>query len=98
MSTEERTFNTMMSINEVFREDDMAQCLSEDLNTIESDISALKTSKAAVNHNHTGYAAENHTHTDYAASNHNHNSAYIAKALQMVDDGGDIVLRAVYEF
>lgn len=90
MSTEERTFNPMMSTNEVFREDDMTRCLSDDLNTIESDISALETGKAAVNHTHSEYAAKNHTHTGYAALNHNHNSAYIAKALQMVGDGGDV--------
>lgn len=90
MSTEERTFNPTLSTNEVFREDDMTRCLSDDLNTIENDISALETGKAAVNHTHSDYAAKNHTHTGYAALNHNHNSAYIAKALQMVGDGGDV--------
>lgn len=48
------------------------------------------TGYAATNHTHTGYAAANHTHSGYAASNHNHDSKYIAKALQMIADDGDV--------
>lgn len=62
MSTEERTFNPTLSTNEVFREDDMTRCLSDDLNAIESDISALETGKAAVDHTHSEYAETSHTH------------------------------------
>lgn len=48
------------------------------------------TGYAATNHTHTGYAAANHTHSGYATSNHNHDSKYIAKALQMIADDGDV--------
>ena len=93
-------FNPAISTNEVFRANDRTRFLSNDLDAIEADIQALETGKADANHTHTGYAAANHTHSDYAAkththtgyaaSNHNHNSAYIAKALQMVADDGDV--------
>ena len=49
--------------------------------------------KAAGNHSHTpasiGAAAASHTH-DYAAPGHNHDAAYIAKALQMTADNGNV--------
>lgn len=93
-------FNPAISTNEVFRANDRTRFLSNDLDAIEADIQALETGKADANHTHTGYAAANHTHSDYAAKNHthtgyapashNHNSAYIAKALQMVADDGDV--------
>ena len=93
-------FNPVMSTNEIFRANNRSQFLTNDLDAIEADIQALKTGKAdsnhthsgyaSVNHTHSGYAAANHTHTGYAAASHNHDSAYIAKALQMVADDGDV--------
>lgn len=84
-------FNPVMSTNEIFRANDRTRFLSNDLDTIETDIQALETGKADSDHTHTGYAAANHKHdSDYASTNHNHNSAYIAKALQMVGDNGDV--------
>ena len=93
-------FNPVMSTNEIFRGNNRSQFLTNDLDAIEADIQTLETEKAnvehthsgyaPVNHTHTGYAAANHTHSGYAPTNHNHNSAYIAKALQMVADDGDV--------
>lgn len=83
-------FNPVMSTNEIFRANNRSQFLTNDLDAIEEDIQALETGKADANHTHTGYAAANHTHTGYAPTSHNHNSAYIAKALQMVADDGDV--------
>lgn len=93
-------FNPVMSTNEVFRANERTRFLTTDLDTIEEDIQALETGKADSNHTHTGYAAANHTHSDYAAkshthtgyaaSTHKHDSDYIAKALQMVGDDGDV--------
>lgn len=83
-------FNPTLSTNEVFRGNDKTRFLSNDLDTIEADITTLETGKADVNHTHTGYAAANHTHTQYAAMNHNHDSDYIDKALQMVGNDGDV--------
>lgn len=85
MSTEERTFNPTLSTNEVFREDDMTRCLSDDLNAIESDISALKTGKAAVNH----------THSEYAAANHIHSTTNVSTANE---DLNDYTIAGVYSF
>lgn len=91
MSTE-RDFNPMMSTDEVFREDDMTRCLSDDLTTIENDISALETGKAAANHTHTEYAVANHTHSDYAASSHTHALSDILglMSLLLTAENGDI--------
>ena len=93
-------FNPVMSTNEVFRANERTRFLTTDLDTIEADIQALETGKANSNHTHSGYAAANHTHSDYAAkshthtgyatSTHKHDSDYIAKALQMVGDDGDV--------
>jgi len=94
-------FNPVMSTNEIFRDNNRSQFLTNDLDAIEADIQTLETGKADSDHTHSGYAsvnhkhdsdyaAKNHTHTSYALTSHNHNSAYIAKALQMVSDGGDV--------
>lgn len=94
-------FTATLSSNEVFRGNDRSRFLSNDLDAIEADISALESGKADVNHTHTGYAAathkhdsdyaaKTHTHSGYAPTNHNHDSDYIDKALQMVKDDGDV--------
>lgn len=51
------TFIPTYSTDNIWREENMEQCLSDDLNTIEADIAALETGKAAAVHTHTGYAA-----------------------------------------
>lgn len=49
-------FNPTYSTDHIWREQDMERCLSDDLNTIESNVTALQTGKAAADHTHTGYA------------------------------------------
>ena len=44
------------STDNIWREDDMTQCLSDDLNAIESDITTLQNGKANTTHAHTEYA------------------------------------------
>lgn len=57
------------STDNIWREEDMERCLSNDLNTIEANISSLQTGKADVTHTHTEYAAANHTHSYEDLSN-----------------------------
>lgn len=83
-------FTATLSTNEVFRANDRTRFLSNDLDTIEAAITALQSSKANTDHTHTGYAAAEHTHSGYSLASHTHTSDYIAKALQMVDDDGDV--------
>lgn len=93
-------FTPTLSTNEVFRGNDETRFLTYILNDLDTAIAALQSGKAntdhthsgyaPANHTHTGYAATNHTHSGYAASNHNHDSKYIAKALQMIGDDGDV--------
>lgn len=71
-----------ISTDDVFRGGDTDRSLTSDLNTIESNITALQTGKADVNHSHANYLSEddvvgvfapaNHTHSEYAASAHTH--------------------------
>lgn len=56
-------FNPMMSTNEVFRNTDRSRCLTDDLDTIESNIQTLNAGKANSDHTHDGYAATDHTHS-----------------------------------
>lgn len=65
-------FVATMSSNEIWRDLDDTRCITDDLDTIEADISALEQDKADVNHTHSGYAPTSHAHTEYAPSNHNH--------------------------
>lgn len=83
-------FVPTFSTDEVYRGQDTTRCLTDDLDTIESDVDGLQTSinglgntYAAVNHTHDGYAASNHTHSEYAASDHTHDGYFSA-------DGGTI--------
>ena len=55
-------FNPTLSTNEVFRGNDKTRFLSNDLDTIEADITALETGKADTDHTHSGYALTNHIH------------------------------------
>lgn len=70
------------STDEIYRGQVTTQCLSDDLDAIEADITALQTGKASTNHVHSDYMSEddavaafapiNHTHTGYATSTHTH--------------------------
>lgn len=49
-------FNPTWSTDNIWREEDMERCLSNDLNTIEANIANLQTGKADMAHTHTEYA------------------------------------------
>lgn len=65
-------FTATMSSNEIWRDLDDTRCITDDLDTIESNITALQTGKANSDHTHSGYADATHTHTEYAPSSHEH--------------------------
>ena len=79
-------FNPMHSTNDIWRNENMDQCLTDDLDAMDTAIAALQTGKADTTHTHTGFAvashshtpesigaaATSHTHTDYAAADHAH--------------------------
>lgn len=65
-------FNPMYSTDQIWRGEREDICLTDDLDTIEADVSALESGKAPVNHTHSGYAAANHSHDGYAPVNHGH--------------------------
>ena len=65
-------FSPTFSTNEIYRNVDDTRCLTDDLDTIESDIKLLENGKANVEHTHTGYAAAIHTHAQYADIDHEH--------------------------
>ena len=77
-STRSGSFST----DDIFRGSDVDRSLTSDLNTIESNITALQTGKADINHTHANYLSEddasetfaltNHTHSGYATSTHTH--------------------------
>ena len=70
-------FDPTISTNTIWRDTNEAQCLTDDLDTIEADIADLESGKASTAHTHDGYAAADHTHTGYAAADHTH-SGYAA--------------------
>ena len=63
-------FDPLYSTNTIYVGDDDTVCLTDELEIIETDITALETDKADTNHVHTEYAATDHVHTGYATSNH----------------------------
>lgn len=65
-------FNPTYSTNNIWRDENMEQCLTLDLEAIEADVAALETGKANTTHTHTNYATTSHTHTGYAAATHTH--------------------------
>ena len=67
-------FAPTFSTDEVYRGENLNRCLTDDLDAIEADVSALETGKAAANHTHSGYAAAEHEHSEYAAASHEHSS------------------------
>lgn len=77
-STRSGSFST----DDIFRGSDVDRSLTSDLNTIESNITALQTGKADINHTHANYLSEDdaagtfalatHTHSGYATSSHTH--------------------------
>lgn len=56
-------FVPTMSTDEIYRGQNTTQCLTDDLDSIESSISNIGSSFAPVNHTHSGYASTNHTHS-----------------------------------
>lgn len=62
------------STDEIFREQDQTRCLSDDLDTIESNISNLQTGKANTNHVHGDYMSESDAVAVFAPINHTHSS------------------------
>lgn len=77
-STQTLSFST----DEIFRGGDNTRCLSDDLDTIENNITTLQNGKADANHTHMDYmteddavgtfAAVNHTHSQYLSASHTH--------------------------
>ena len=64
-------FTATMSSNEIWRDLDDTRCITDDLDTIESNITALQNGKADNDHTHGGYAEVNHSH-EYAPISHGH--------------------------
>lgn len=65
-------FTGEYSTNQIYRDQDASRCLTDDLDTMDSEIQGLSTSKAELNHTHSGYAATSHTHSQYAMAEHTH--------------------------
>lgn len=70
------------STDEIYRGENENRCLSDDLDTIEANITALQTGKANTNHTHSDYLSEDdavgafasitHTHSEYLSATHTH--------------------------
>lgn len=70
------------STDEICRGGDADRCLSDDLDAIEANITALQNGKSDISHTHTDYLTEedavenfaliNHTHSEYLSANHTH--------------------------
>lgn len=58
-----------LSTDDIFRGDDVDRSLTSDLNTIESNITALQTGKADINHTHAGYLSEENAVGTFALTN-----------------------------
>lgn len=97
-------FNPMHSSNDIWRNQDLTRCLTDDLDAMDSDISALKTGKANTDHTHTGYALTEHTHTaadvgaapaahthDYAPTSHSHGQSDITGLGSALQGKADLV-------
>lgn len=67
-STRSGSFST----DDVFRGSDVDRSLTSDLNTIESNIAALQTGKADVNHTHANYLSEDDAAGTFALVTHTH--------------------------
>lgn len=68
------TYSTDM----IYYSSDMDRCLTDDLDTLANNISALDSTvagKAPAVHSHPGYAAVNHTHNQYVTIDHDHDYA-----------------------
>lgn len=93
--------NPVCSTDDVWRDDDMERCLSDDLDAIEANIAALQSGKADVNHTHDGYASQSdldvledaistkanatHSHSEYASSSHSHDDYATVIALDTLE-------------
>lgn len=73
------TYALSFSTDDIFRGGDTNRCLSDDLDTIETNITTLQTGKADTTHTHSNYLTEDdltdtfalasHTHSDYLTEN-----------------------------
>lgn len=82
VTSENSTRSLSFSTDEIYRGQNSNRCLSDDLDTIETNITTLQTGKANTNHTHTDYMSEDdavaafapitHTHSGYAATGHTH--------------------------
>lgn len=77
-SAQALTFST----DDIYRGDDDTRCLSDDLDAIENNVTALQNGKASIDHIHTNYMSEadavgafatiDHTHSQYLSASHSH--------------------------
>lgn len=88
--TSERIFNPTMSTDEIYRAGNTSECLTDDLDAIESDIGTLNTSVSSMSSTISGlgntYALKNHTHSGYAATNHTHSQYATTEALNELSE------------
>lgn len=82
-------FLPTISTNDVWRDLDDTRCLTDDLDTIESNIATLQTGKAASDHTHSAYALTSHTHTEYSPTSHGH-SEYAQISALPTNVNGDV--------
>lgn len=68
------TFNPTYSTNDIWWDEEMDQCLTPILETMQSNVATLGTSKADATHNHSNYALVDHAHTGYASADHSHDA------------------------
>lgn len=74
-STDDMSFST----DDIYRGNDTNRCLSDDLNTIESNITTLQTGKAPTNHTHSNYMTESDAAEVFAPINHTH-ASYLSES------------------
>lgn len=91
-------FNPTLSSNDVWRDQDPTRCLTDDLDAIENDISALERGKAESNHGHSYNDLSDKPTipiaSDFATADHSHhifsgNSASTYKLIYVAVNGND---------
>lgn len=70
--TIEPQFTATLSTDEIFRGGDTSRCLSDDLNTIEANITTLQEGKASIDHTHATYLSEDDAVATFAPISHTH--------------------------
>lgn len=72
------TNDMSISTNDIYRGSDTNRCLSDDLTTIETNITSLQTGKANSSHTHTDYMTEDDAVAAFAPISHTH-STYLSE-------------------